>query len=60
MHPVVVLATAGVEMDVLGLSYAEYRPVHRCYFLGGTRVQLFKALATFFDRAVRRRFVQQC
>src|SRR5580704_2213805 len=24
MHPVVALLTAGVEMDVLGLSYAEY------------------------------------
>ena len=25
MHPVVALVTAGVEMDVLGLGYAEYR-----------------------------------
>jgi hypothetical protein len=24
MHPVVALVTAGVEMDVLGLTYAEY------------------------------------
>ena len=29
MHPVVALVTAGVEMDVLGLSYAEYSDVER-------------------------------
>jgi hypothetical protein len=29
MHPVVALLTAGVEMDVLGLSYAEYSDVER-------------------------------
>jgi hypothetical protein len=26
MHPVVALVTAGVEMDVLGLTYVEYSP----------------------------------
>jgi hypothetical protein len=29
MHPVVALLTAGVEMDVLGLSYAEYSDAER-------------------------------
>jgi HD domain len=29
MHPVVALVTAGVEMDVLGLSYAEYSEAER-------------------------------
>jgi len=29
MHPVVALLTAGVEMDVLGLGYAEYSDVER-------------------------------
>ncbi len=29
MHPVVALVTAGVEMDVLGLAYAEYDAVER-------------------------------
>ena len=29
MHPVVALVTAGVEMDVLGLSYAEYDVAER-------------------------------
>jgi HD superfamily phosphodiesterase len=29
MHPVVALVTAGVEMDVLGLSYAEYSNAER-------------------------------
>jgi len=29
MHPVVALLTAGVEMDVLGLSYSEYSEVER-------------------------------
>ena len=29
MHPVVALVTAGVEMDVLGLSYAEYGVAER-------------------------------
>jgi hypothetical protein len=29
MHPVVALVTAGVEMDVLGLTYAEYSDVER-------------------------------
>jgi hypothetical protein len=29
MHPVIALVTAGVEMDVLGLSYAEYGAVER-------------------------------
>jgi hypothetical protein len=29
MHPVVALVTAGVEMDVLGLAYAEYGDVER-------------------------------
>jgi hypothetical protein len=29
MHPVVALVTAGVEMDVLGLSYAEYSETER-------------------------------
>ncbi|UXN61809.1 HD domain-containing protein [Phyllobacterium zundukense] len=29
MHPVVALVTAGVEMDVLGLTYAEYSDMER-------------------------------
>ena len=29
MHPVVALVTAGVEMDVLGLTYAEYNDTER-------------------------------
>jgi hypothetical protein len=29
MHPVVALVTAGVEMDVLGLTYSEYSDVER-------------------------------
>jgi HD superfamily phosphodiesterase len=29
MHPVIALVTAGVEMDVLGLSYAEYSDAER-------------------------------
>ena len=29
MHPVIALVTAGVEMDVLGLSYAEYGTAER-------------------------------
>jgi HD domain len=29
MHPVIALVTAGVEMDVLGLTYPEYREVER-------------------------------
>src|SRR5947209_13497075 len=29
MHPVVALVTAGVEMDVLGLNYAEYSDAER-------------------------------
>jgi hypothetical protein len=29
MHPVVALVTAGVEMDVLGLAYADYTPAER-------------------------------
>jgi hypothetical protein len=29
MHPVVALVTAGVEMDVLGLNYAEYNDTER-------------------------------
>jgi hypothetical protein len=29
MHPVVALVTAGVEMDVLGLSYSEYSEAER-------------------------------
>jgi HD domain len=29
MHPVIALVTAGVEMDVLGLTYAEYSDVER-------------------------------
>jgi homoserine kinase len=29
MHPVIALLTAGVEMDVLGLAYAEYNDAER-------------------------------
>ena len=29
MHPVIALVTVGVEMDVLGLAYAEYSPQER-------------------------------
>jgi hypothetical protein len=33
MHPVVALVTAGVEMDVLGLAYAEYSDAERASVL---------------------------
>jgi hypothetical protein len=29
MHPIIALVTAGVEMDVLGLTYAEYSDTER-------------------------------
>src|ERR1700716_2028550 len=34
MHPVVALVTAGVEMDVLGLGYAEYSDAERAAVVG--------------------------
>src|ERR1700691_450165 len=34
MHPVVALVTAGVEMDVLGLTYAEYSDAERNAVVG--------------------------
>ena len=41
MHPVIALVTAGVEMDVLGLSYAEYGAAER------------EAVARAYPRTVR-------
>src|SRR3982075_4761272 len=52
MHPVVALVTAGVEMDVLGLTYAEYSDAEReAVVHAHPRTAHFKEdiIQTFFD-----------
>ena len=52
MHPVVALVTAGVEMDVLGLSYAEYSDAEReAVVLAHPRTAHFKEdiIQAFYD-----------
>jgi hypothetical protein len=52
MHPVVALVTAGVEMDVLGLSYAEYSDAEREAVVGAhPRTGQFKEdiIQAFYD-----------
>jgi len=52
MHPVVALLTAGVEMDVLGLSYAEYSDAEReAVVRAHPRTEHFKEdiIQTFYD-----------
>jgi HD superfamily phosphodiesterase len=52
MHPVVALVTAGVEMDVLGLMYAEYRDAAReAVVHAHPRSEHFKddIIQTFYD-----------
>ena len=39
MHPVIALVTAGVEMDVLGLAYAEFSDAEREAVVRGTSAQ---------------------
>src|ERR1700720_2732204 len=52
MHPVVALVTAGVEMDVLGLAYAEYSDAERKAVVHAhPRTPLFKEdiIQAFYD-----------
>lgn len=52
MHPVVALVTAGVEMDVLGLAYAEYSAAEReAVVRAHPRPQRFKEdiIQAFYD-----------
>ena len=52
MHPVVALVTAGVEMDVLGLTYPEYAAVEREAVVGAhPRTERFKEdiIQAFYD-----------
>jgi hypothetical protein len=52
MHPIVALVTAGVEMDVLGLSYAEYSDIEREAVVGThPRSKQFKEdiIEAFYD-----------
>jgi hypothetical protein len=52
MHPVVALVTAGVEMDVLGLSYSEYADAEReAVVRAHPRTPHFKEdiIQTFYD-----------
>jgi HD domain len=52
MHPVVALVTAGVEMDVLGLAYAEYSDAERDAVVHAhPRTQQFKEdiIQAFYD-----------
>jgi len=52
MHPVVALVTAGVEMDVLGLTYAEYSDAERgAVVQAHPRSSRFKEdiIQTFYD-----------
>src|SRR5467141_4058332 len=52
MHPVVALVTAGVEMDVLGLAYAEYSDAEReAVVHAHPRTEHFKEdiIQTFYD-----------
>lgn len=52
MHPVIALVTAGVEMDVLGLTYAEYSDAERETVVHAhPRTEHFKEniIQTFYD-----------
>jgi hypothetical protein len=52
MHPVVALLTAGVEMDVLGLAYAEYGDAERAAVVQAhPRTEHFKEdiIQAFYD-----------
>ena len=52
MHPVVALVTAGVEMDVLGLTYGEYSHAEReAVVHAHPRSELFKEdiIQAFYD-----------
>ncbi len=52
MHPVIALVTAGVEMDVLGLTYPEYSQVEReAVVRAHPRPETFKEdiIQTFYD-----------
>jgi HD domain len=52
MHPVVALVTAGVEMDVLGLTYPEYATAEREAVVGAhPRTERFKEdiIQAFYD-----------
>jgi len=52
MHPVVALVTAGVEMDVLGLAYAEYSEAQRAAVVAAhPRTPRFKEdiIQAFYD-----------
>ena len=52
MHPVVALVTAGVEMDVLGLTYKDYSDAEREAVVGAfSRTQNFKEdiIQAFYD-----------
>ena len=57
MHPVVALVTAGVEMDVLGLTYAEYSDAERHAVVNAhPRSKNFKEdiIQTFYDGIKRK------
>jgi HD domain len=57
MHPVVALVTAGVEMDVLGLTYPEYSDAERnAVVLAHPRSDLFKEdiIQAFYDGIKRK------
>ena len=57
MHPVVALVTAGVEMDVLGLAYAEYSDAEReAVVHTHPRTEHFKEdiIQTFYDGIKRK------
>src|SRR6201981_1869946 len=52
MHPVIALVTAGVEMDVLGLTYGEYTDAERIAVVRAhPRTEHFKEdiIQTFYD-----------
>jgi len=52
MHPLVALVTAGVEMDVLGIGYADYSDVDRAAVVGAyPRSERFKEdiIQSFYD-----------
>jgi HD domain len=52
MHPVIALLTAGVEMDVLGLAYADYSDVERAAVVSAhPRTEQFKddIIQAFYD-----------
>jgi hypothetical protein len=57
MHPVIALVTAGVEMDVLGIDYAEYSDAERKAVLQvHPRTMHFKEdiIQAFYDGIKRR------